>query len=928
MTLEDNVAPTIACPEDAVVEVDENCSYDLVDLTGDATVLDNCTAPALITVTQSVGVGQTFTGDATVIPVTLTADDGNGNTAQCVTTITLDDRIAPTITCPAPPTIFVDDACEISLPDYRAAITDDNCTDPNDISVTQDVAPGTTLSGDDFVQVVTLTADDGNDNTTSCSFEVTLQDNTPPTIDCPTGQEVFVDGNCTTTFPDFVPLSTAADNCTMAPATAQNPLPNTPIDMLGTQTVTLTADDGNGNTTDCTFALTVTDNSPPALVCPPTSVIAADEACTVTIADYRDSITVTDNCGPLSAQGGALTLVQNPVEGVEIRDLGTERTVTITATDPSGNSTICMITVEVADTTRPTIACPADTTLATDGNCGAIIPDYTGLPQVTDNCAEGAGITVTQSPVAGTSVGDEASLITVTLTATDEAGNFITCDFAVQLIDSVPPTITCPLDDVVEVDENCEITLLDYRPQASATDNCSQAAEITYEQRPGPGETFSADGTVVPVTIVAIDQSGNRDSCEFTVTLDDAIDPVIVNCPSDTTVFVDAACSFTTPDFWSVSTAAATDNCTPTGTTATTATGDQIGYTQSPAVGQAFTGGMTTEAVTLTADDGNGNTVSCTFTLSLSDTTSPVITVCPADTVANPNADCEFTLEDYTLRAVATDNCVQDGAVVFTQSPAPGTVVGGEGATTEITITATDASGNTATCTFDLSLDDDTPPTIDCPDPQVQLVDAACAITLNDFTNLATTDDNCSAANVTVTQSPTAGTTFTGVQTQTITLTADDGNGNTTDCTFTVSIEDEIDPALTCPATSIIPADANCDVAVVSYLDSISVTDNCDAAANITLSQDVAIGTTINGLGASIDVTVTAEDQSGNIDQCIISVQLIDTISPTVVCPRDTLLGVDATCSATLPDYREFATPADNCNDPAGITLTQEPTRR
>ncbi|OAV44106.1 hypothetical protein A3850_006155 [Lewinella sp. 4G2] len=928
VSLEDNTPPSIVCPDDVTIPVDENCNYSLADLTGDATVLDNCTDPAAITVTQSVGIGGTFSGDGTTIPVTLTADDGNGNTAQCVTTITLADTISPTIVCPENQIVNPDASCAVTVADYRSAIVDDNCTVPDDITVSQSLAPGSTLNGEATTETVTLIADDGNGNTTSCSFTVTLEDITPPAITCPAEQTIFVDGSCSVALPDYTDITVATDNCTPAPAIAQNAPAGTMIDTLGAQTVTMTADDGNGNTTDCSFTVNVVDNTAPVLTCPTLSVIPADENCTVSIADYRDSITVADNCGPTSMEAGALTLVQSPVAGTEITDLGTERMITLTATDPSGNSAMCMITVEVADTTRPTIVCPADTTLAVDGNCSALIPDYTALPEVADNCAPNAGagaITVTQQPAAGTMVSDEASLITITLTATDAAGNFITCDFDVQLIDSVPPSITCPADQVVEVDADCSIELADYRSQATATDNCSQAAELTFEQRPAPGTVFTEDGTIIPVTIVAVDQSGNRDSCEFNVTLDDAIDPVIVNCPNDSTVFVDASCAFATPDFWDVSSALATDNCRPTGMTSTTATGDQIVYTQTPAVGEIFTGGMTTETVTLTADDGNGNVVSCVFELSLSDTISPVITVCPADTTANPNADCEFTLEDYTIRATATDNCVQDGALVFDQSPAPGTVVSGQGGVTEITITATDASGNLITCAFELTLEDTISPMITCPDPQVQLVDEDCQIILADYTNLAMTDDNCSAANVTVSQVPLPTTTFTGVQTQTVTLTADDGNGNTTDCTFTVSIEDEIDPALTCPTTSIIPADTDCSVSIANYVDSVAVTDNCDAAADIMLVQDIAVGTTIEDLGATLDVTITATDQSGNTDVCVITVELIDTISPTLVCPPDTVLGVDAACNAVLPDYRAFAVPADNCNDPADIGLAQSP---
>ena len=932
VTVEDDVPPTIACPADRTIDLDANCEYDLEDLRPEATVLDNCTDAGAILVSQNVGIGTTFSGDDTQIVVTLTADDGNGNTTQCLTTITLEDTADPTIICPTDQTVFLDAGCTARVPDYRQANVDDNCTVPTDITVTQLPAAGTVLMNDGTTRTVTLTADDGNGNTADCSFVLTLRDNTPPTITCPDDQLVFVDGSCETALADYVPLATAADNCTTDPATAQNPAPGTMTDTLGVRTVTLTTDDGNGNTTSCTFTVEVADNTPPELTCPPASVIAADADCSVSLADYRDSIMVSDNCGPLSAEMGALTLVQSPVATTEISGLGAEQTVTIIATDPSGNQTDCEIIVMLADTTRPTIVCPNDTTLAVDDACAALVPDYTVLPEVADNCDGTGNVTVTQSPVPGTMVADEASLLMVTLTATDPSGNSISCDFAVQLIDTLPPTIDCPINTTETLDGNCSFDLADYRPLAAATDNCSATAEITFEQRPAPGTVFTGDSTVISVTLIATDQSGNRDSCVFDVTLDDVTSPVVASCPGDTTVFVDGACAYDISDFWAGTTATATDNCTPTGTTATTATGDQLVYTQTPAVGDQFTGGTTTQTVTLTADDGNGNTASCSFVLSLSDTVAPVITVCPADTVANPNADCEFALEDYTPRAQATDNCEQDGLITFSQSPAPGTVIDGQGAMQEITITATDANGNTTSCTFDLILADTTSPTIVCPPVQAQLVDADCSVILDDYTGLAVVDDNCTApGTIVVTQADPAGTVYTGVQTRTVTLTADDGNGNTATCTFDVSIEDEIDPVLSCPATSVIPADAACTVAIVDYRDSVMVTDNCDAfppsgaGGGITLTQDVAVGTTIDGLGATLDVTITAEDQSGNTDQCVITVELIDTIRPVLTCASDTVLGVDASCAAVVPDYRGEAGATDNCNDPAGITFAQTP---
>ena len=1028
VTLEDNVPPLIDCPADKTVDVDENCSYSLEDLRPQANVLDNCTAASQIIVTQNIGIGQTFTGDATEIVVTLTADDRNGNTAQCLTTITLEDNLAPTITCPATDQIVVsvDANCEVVVPDYRDAVVADNCTAPAAIAVSQVLAPGTVLSGHNTTETITLTADDGNGNTTDCSFNLVLRDDTPPAITCPPAQEIFVDGNCETSLPNYTGLATASDNCTLAPAIAQNSPAGTALSALGTETVTLTADDGNGNTTDCTFAVTVSDNTPPELTCPTLSVIAADPNCVVTIADYRDSITVSDNCAaatPMGAGGqGALTLVQSPDAGAVIDGLGAEQVITITAADPSGNTTQCMITVELADTTRPTIVCLNDTTLAVGTDCSVAIPDYTDLPEVADNCEDTGAVTVTQSPVAGTIVSPllGAAGLTVTLTATDASGNAISCDFDVQLIDTLPPAVTCPADDVISVDGGCVIELPDYRPNAAPTDNCSDPAAIILTQSPAPGTELSGDGTSREVTIFATDESGNVDSCKFMVTLEDSTDPMIT-CPADQELTADddcevvipdyttsaltssvcdqsnisvvqspalgttisghnssetitltatdasgnsvscsfvvtlidrtpptitvcqndtigvltPACSYTVPDYWNLGPASAQDNCTPSGTPTTVppmgAEGAII-YTQTPLPGTVLMDAFTVTTITLTADDGNGNTASCDFELTLMDTISPTIT-CPVDTIANPDAGCDFALEDYTGRAAVDDNCTADADLIVTQSPAVGTVISGQAFSQDITLTVTDASGNSTSCVFNLMLQDTISPSIDCPADKVENLTASCDFTVPDYTGEAVTDDNCTApAAITVTQSPAAGTVISGQNegdSFVVTLTADDGNGNTTSCGFTVTLDDVIPPVINCPADSTIFVDADCEAPLPDLVAVTTATDNCalappSGAGGATITQAPLATTVYNSDDTEIVVTLTADDGNGNTAQCQVTVTLQDTISPSIVCPADEVLLTDGNCEVTLPDYRQQAVTADNCTTSGDITVSQD----
>jgi hypothetical protein len=101
---------------------------------------------------------------------------------------------------------------------------------------------------------------------------------------------------------------------------------------------------------------------------------------------------------------------------------------------------------------------------------------------------------------------------------------------------------------------------------------------------------------------------------------------------------------------------------------------------------------MTT--VTWTATDGAGNSASCTYRVTVADTTPPAI-VCPQD-IAVDCAGPGGTAVDFTVSAA--DGC--DPAPALSCSPAPGSVFP-EGVTT-VECTARDGSGNTSTCSFEV----------------------------------------------------------------------------------------------------------------------------------------------------------------------------------------------------------------------------------
>ncbi|MFZ6050790.1 HYR domain-containing protein, partial [Halocola ammonii] len=863
ITLQDTSNPTISCPADQTISANASCQASLPDYTSAATANDNCS----VTVTQSPAAGATLNLGTTT--VTLTATDGAGNTATCTFDVTVEDTTNPTVTCPADQTLSADASCQVNLPDYASGATaSDNCS----VTVTQSPVAGASLGLG--TTTVTLTATDGAGNTATCTFDVTVEDTTNPTISCPADQTISATSGCDANLPDFTSLATANDNCDATPTLTQSPAVGAVVN--GTSTVTITATDAAGNSSSCTFDVTVEDDTNPAISCPADQTVSANASCEATLADYTSLATASDNCD------ASPIVTQSPAAGATL-SLGAN-TVTLTVTDAAGNTSSCTFDVVVEDATDPTISCPADQTISTTAACDASLPDYTGSATVGDNCD--AAPTVTQSPIAGTSLG--LGTTTVTLTVTDGAGNTATCTFDVTVEDTTNPTVTCPADQTLSADASCQVNLPDYASGATASDNCS----VAVTQSPVAGTPLGLGTTTV--TLTATDGAGNTATCTFDVTVEDTTNPT-VTCPADQTLSADASCQVNLPDYTSGATAS--DNCS-------------VMVTQSPIAGTSL--GLGTTTVTLTATDGAGNSATCTFDVTVEDTTNPTVT-CPADQTLSADASCQVSLPDYASGSTAGDNC----SVTVTQSPVAGASLGL--GTTTVTLTATDGAGNTATCTFDVTVEDTTNPTISCPGDQNVSADTNCEFTMADYTSLATASDNCS---VTVTQSPASGATVSG--TTTVTLTATDASGNTATCTFDVVVTDNAAPVInTCQSDVSRDLDGSCEYSLEDFTGAIVATDNCTPDANIVYTQSPAAGVILTGVGSSHTITLTATDTNGNSSDCTFDITLEDNTAPAIACPADFDEATDASCEFSIPDYTGLATASDNCD--AGVVVTQSP---
>jgi hypothetical protein len=120
---------------------------------------------------------------------------------------------------------------------------------------------------------------------------------------------------------------------------------------------------------------------------------------------------------------------------------------------------------------------------------------------------------------------------------------------------------------------------------------------------------------------------------------------------------------------------------------------------------------------------------------------APPTIVCPGNQLLELNTSCAAAVPDYRSLATVSDDVSTPEQITVTQSPAPGTLLAGAGKHV-ITLTATDASGKSANCSFTVTTEDHLAPVISevSADPAVLL---APNHKMRDVTVLYNLSDNC-----------------------------------------------------------------------------------------------------------------------------------------------------------------------------------------
>ena len=677
-------------------------------------------------------------------------------------------------------------------------------------------------------------------------------------------------GTCAATVAVVAPATN--DNCSIA--TLINDFNGTAdasgVYPLGTTTVTWTVTDVHGNSIQCTQDITVVDDEDPTIICSADQSQTADPGVCDAAVIVIPPVTA-DNCGIASLVND----FNGTADASDTYPLGST-TIEWTLTDNAGNAVTCNQVITITDDEVPTITCAPDQTQTADaGLCDAAVTVI--APTSADNC----GVASVLNDYNGTADASDTYPVgttTITWTVTDNAGLTATCTQDITITDDELPNAVC-MDITVNVDGSGNANIVGADVDGGSTDNCAIASLTVV-----PNAFTSADLGPNNVVLTVTDVNGNSSTCNAVVTVQDITPPVAV-C-QDITVNLDA-----------------TGNISITGTDIDGGSSDNgfiVSWVASPNSFDCSNTGA--NLVTLTVTDNGGLTDQCTATVTVVDNIAPTM-VCQ-DITVQLDATGNVSIVPADVDNGSSDNC----SVALSLDVSAFTCAD-LGANT-VTLTGTDPSGNSSTCTATVTVEDNISPTITCAPDQSQGVDlGTCAATV--AVVAPTTNDNCSIATLINDFNGTADASDVyPLGTTTVTWTATDIDGNSIQCTQDITVVDDEDPTIICSADQSQTADPGvCDAAVI-VVPPVTA-DNCGIASLVNDFNGTADASDTYPLG-STTIEWTLTDNAGNAVTCNQVITITDDEVPTITCAPDQTQTADAgLCEAAVTVIAPSS--ADNC---------------
>ncbi len=709
----------------------------------------------------------------TPFTITWTYNDGNNNTSSQPQQVLLCPDVTPPVakckTSPISITLspITKSATLTTMLVDNASFDPNNCN-PFTLSLSKtnftcaDVSPNNTGA-----TTVTMTASQTVNNvvlSSQCTVQVKVIDNTPPVfVATSLPANVTVDTCSIGYVLSAVPTVTAVDSCSAVVSFVQSSTQGTSgaskYNYIVTRTWTAT--DVFGNTATASRTITIRDVKKPEFALPSAANLIFSTAPVTTTCDAATTLNIANiisDCAP----DNELTINVSPAY-FSLTDLNEtlpvgSHVITLTATDPSGNSATASLTIVVKDATKPAASCINGISVALNANGQAIVTPNLINNQSSDNCTnitfqiqelEGLNGDTIGNPAAqlifGCSDADNDTKYPIILWVKDAAGNFNFCETNVVIQDNVAPVLTCPAN----LSVSCETIATATLGVATAVDNCNNntVGGITYPVvtvTPSISGTYLCQG--ITRTFKAVDLAGNSATCTQVITVTDTKPPVFtVKPPSDT-----LACNDPLINVQPV----LSDNCTPT---------DSIKVVLTEVSTKTLTGCTKynyTTTRTWVATDKCGNSSTHTQILKIEDKTGPKFTGMP-DTInvltanfpVSTNCSAPVTLnaaqffDECALLTECTINSITFSPT-FLPSITP-TVLNVSGnypvGTTKVFFTVTDPCGNIGKDSVTIIVKDNSTPVAKCDNISVVLSNNGQAtITPLDVDN--NSFDNCGLA--------------------------------------------------------------------------------------------------------------------------------------------------------------------------------------
>ncbi|MDP4665226.1 MAG: HYR domain-containing protein [Flavobacteriaceae bacterium] len=856
----DVTPPNYTCPSSHTVFRDAACNFAYPNWVEVLNATDACGVSVIV---NNVSVISDY-----LQQIQLGISDGS-NQSSCVVNLNILDFIFPAVEPIEAQLIPRLSNCNGLVPDLSPLVVGtDNCTDADELFITQLPLPGTEITES---QLASVFVSDQGGNTSTIEVALDLAENLAPSIVCPedrTAQIIFP--NCLFELPDYSAEILVVDECDFS--ISQSPDPGTLLP-IGDHTLSFVVSDAGGLSTSCSFILSVLNLEAPIVSVLPEPSVEIGEMCFY-VFDDESILFQFEDCDP-----NPLVRSFSPPLGTEL-GLGTHE-IEMTIVDSYGNTEVVSNFIHVEDNTAPSMLCPNEPIdIALSASCEPQFPDWIPLLAANDHCA----VSVSSEDI--TYVSDTYLLINIEIT---DGSNNSSCAFNANLVDLTPPEIvSCVENQSLELGALCEIELPDYRSLLLASDACSSLENLMMQQSPAPGSMINENQTV---SIVITDEAGNSSSCEFDLVLADNQAPDLI-CPlSLPGVHLDDACQYVMEDFTTA--AIATDNC------------DLQSVTQSIAPGTILSEGL--YQITFTAEDTFGNQSSCLSSFNVLDNAAPEMTWI-AELSFQSSIDCNYAIaevQDYISAYDCND-------LSFSMSPEEGTLL--PAGIHLITIIAEDAFGNESELETQIEVLPTNELTIEsCASIPDQVMND-CSFIMPDYTSEISWSGICSEG-ISISQLPAAGTEFTEEQVIEVLFELNGTFGSFAACSSSFEITSAL-PSLSCEDISIAAVDCGAPLPDLDFF-GFDLPD----CANLSIILSPSSGTYLS-LGTHL-ISASVSDNEGNTSSCSFNVTIEDQSAPQLDCQAFDLPLIETNCGYLIEDFTASIPADDNCS--ANLIITQNP---